>query len=398
MRKGYDILQVVVYLNLLKNTMEWHIIYPSSSTLSYPYLHFISLPFPSPSSSFTDMTTLGGGTVAMYGTASTGKNVSFAGSSGALLTPLLTSDNRSKGGLTGSSGSGTLSNSSRSLSGSDSISSRFVSMYGYDEDEEERGDGWSSTEQTKNRMESVCMGLMQALTLPSLSVDGTREVVRRTLGQGLGQGQGLGPGQGVAVGGGVEEGRSVGASGGAVGLGPPLEVLVTHPLDMRGGNGGSGGASRVGEGGRAGGGAAGGGGGSSLQTTQPHLHPLNHSFNFDDPQSCEEREWQQQVDFILSPWHNLSTELVQMVADVCVRACVSTSRPRNVENCLKSGVKELLVGIVRNARAVLLLSSGDMLSLVTTRNVYSYFSSSSSSLSSSSSSSSSSLSSPSLGT
>ena len=125
----------------------------------------------------------------MYGTASTGKNVSFAGSSGALLTPLLTSDNRSKGGLTGSSGSGTLSSSSRSLSGSDSISSRFVSMYGYDEDED-RDDGWSSTEQTKNRMESVCMGLMQALALPSLSMEGTREVVRRTLGQGLGQGLG----------------------------------------------------------------------------------------------------------------------------------------------------------------------------------------------------------------
>ena len=79
---------------------------------------------------------------------------------------------------------------------------------------------------------------------------------------------------------------------------------------MRGGNGGSGDGGGEGGVGRAGEGG-GGGGQPTLQTTQPnisshglshpqpHLYPLNNSFNFDDPQSCEEREWQQQVDFIL---------------------------------------------------------------------------------------------------
>ena len=343
----------------------------------------------------------------MYGTASTGKNVSFAGSSGALLTPLLTSDSRSKGGLTGtgSSGSGTLSSGSRCLSG-DSSASRFANVHGYDEqDHRDRDDGGlSGLERARNRMESVCAGLVQALTLPALTLEDTREVVRRTLGQGLGPGlsqgqglsqtQGLGQGQGLSqglgqgqglgadVGGGVKEGRSLCAPGG------PTEVLVTHPLDPGGGSGGGGG----------------GGGLPPLPTTQPpasssngppphpppHQYPLNNPPPIDDAQRYEEWEWRQRVDFILSPWLSLPAELVRMVGEVCVRACASTSTTtffttttspptQNTEKSLRSGVKELLVGIVRNVRSVSLVTPCEMLPLVTTRNVlYSLISSSSS--------------------
>ena len=374
----------------------------------------------------------------MYGTASTGKNVSFAGSSGALLTPLLTSDSRSKGGLTGtgSSGSGTLSSGSRCLSG-DSSASRFANVHGYDEqDHRDRDDGGlSGLERARNRMESVCAGLVQALTLPALTLEDTREVVRRTLGQGLGPGlsqgqglsqtQGLGQGQGLSqglgqgqglgadVGGGVKEGRSLCAPGG------PTEVLVTHPLDPGGGSGGGGGGGGGGSGGGGGGGSGGGGGGGGgvgggggggggglppLPTTQPpasssngppphpppHQYPLNNPPPIDDAQRYEEWEWRQRVDFILSPWLSLPAELVRMVGEVCVRACASTSTTtffttttspptQNTEKSLRSGVKELLVGIVRNVRSVSLVTPCEMLPLVTTRNVlYSLISSSSS--------------------